>query len=131
MKAKTPPLELQQGWLQWVQTRPEPVRRIIETYGFAPWKVYRLKAGQRVIIHSFDECDGDPPITVTVLVSAELNLVVMERHVFGIKPEDIEECDLPEPDEKVGLLPTVEDFGISSPYPVGCEPLADGTWVKS
>lgn len=64
-----------------------------------PELLYKLKStGHRVIIYSYAE-DG----TVSVVVSGAFNLVAMNRIVFGIKPEDLEECDLPGPDDPVGF----------------------------
>jgi len=47
--------------------------------------------------------------TVTVNVLAEFNLLMHERQVFGIDPNDLEPCELPRPDENVGLLLTHAD----------------------
>lgn len=83
-------------WAEWVAQRPEVVRAIAEK--FFPWKLYRMKStGQRVGIYSFSE-DG----TITVLVTGAFNKVNFDRQVFGIDPKDLEECELPSPDEAVG-----------------------------
>jgi len=42
--------------------------------------------------------------TIIVTVSGKYNFVMFERNVFGIKPEDLEECDLPSEGEKVGTV---------------------------
>jgi hypothetical protein len=41
---------------------------------------------------------------MTVSVRGEFNLVSFERNVFGVKPEDLEECDLPSPDDSTGAV---------------------------
>jgi hypothetical protein len=71
---------------------------------FWPNRLYRLKrGGHRVTIVSFDE-EENGAISLKVRVSGEFNAVIFERTVFGIKPEDLEECDLPEPGEILGSL---------------------------
>lgn len=87
-------------WKAWVESRPEPVRSI--AMRFDPWSLYLMKStGHRVGIYSFSE-DG----TITVAVTGEFNAVAFDRRVFGISPEDLEECDLPGPDEIVGTAMT-------------------------
>lgn len=34
---------------------------------------------------------------------------MMERQVFGIKPDDLEECDLPDENEPVGVMLSGEE----------------------
>jgi hypothetical protein len=58
-------------------------------------------SNQRVTLHSYDEGE-DGSITLQVQVLARFNFVAFERRVFGIKPEDLEECDLPGDEELVG-----------------------------
>ena len=85
-------------WREWVAGRPESVREIAER--FDPWALYRMHStGQRVQLVSIFE-DG----TVSVAVFGEFNLVAFERRVFGIDPNDLEECDLPGPDELCGEM---------------------------
>src|SRR5271166_392257 len=91
-------------WKEYVRTRPDVVREVIEAHDFAPWKLYRLKSsGHRVTIYSFDE-PKNGPVTMKVDVSGEYNVVTFSRRVFGIDPEDLVECELPEPGEPVGDL---------------------------
>lgn len=81
-------------WEKWVKNKPSKIREIIADK-FLPWKLYMLKTThQRVTLYSIDE-SRDAPVTLTVCVSGRYNLVAFERMVFGIKPEDLEECDLP------------------------------------
>lgn len=85
-------------WSQWVSSRPECVRLIAER--FSPWILYRMEStGHRVTLRSFYE-DG----TISVNVTANYNFLIMERWVFGIDPDDLEECDLPGEGELVGCL---------------------------
>lgn len=91
----------EQEWIEWAKDRPEVIQKLAER--FKPWKLYRLKSSNhRVLLYSFYE-DG----TLCVIVSGQYNLVGFERRVFGIKPDDLEECDLPGPDELVGV--TMDD----------------------
>ena len=81
---------------QWVRKLPKKARALAERFDI--WTLYRLKSsGDRVTLHSFND-DG----TITVIVSGKFNLVMFERQVFGIAPDDLEECDLPAADEPVG-----------------------------
>ncbi len=84
----------------WVASRPLVVQTLIQK--LPPNLLYRLKStGHRVYILSYAE-DG----TVTVAITADFNRVDFERQVFGIFPEDLEECDFPAPDEPLGALLT-------------------------
>lgn len=97
------------GWAAWVASRPEAVRRVAER--FYPWKLYRLKSsGHRVYPVSISEHSRldslgnriyDPP-TLSVAVIGRFNLVAFERKVFGVAPDDLEECELPAPGEPLG-----------------------------
>jgi len=51
--------------------------------------------------HSYNE-DG----TLSVIVSGEYNLIIFERKVFGISPNDLTECDLPSEDDVLGTILT-------------------------
>ena len=89
-----------QEWEEWVKSRPEVIQNLAKR--FPPYNLYRLKtSGHRVVIYSYSEDE-----TLTVKVSGEFNLITFERQVFGIKPENLEECDIPSPDEKVGVILT-------------------------
>lgn len=105
MRFYEPSPEQYAGYLEWVASRPEHVRKVATR--FEPWKLYRMKStGQRVVVYSFADAD---PVTLTVGVLAEFNLLAMERRVFGIDPDDLEECDLPGSDEIVGAAMTQEE----------------------
>lgn len=86
----------EEAWNGWVGTRPEAVQRLCRQ--LPPNRLYLLKTtGHRVTIYSYSEDD-----TVTVVVSGEYNAVKFARRVFGIRPDELEECDLPPPDEPLG-----------------------------
>ena len=95
--------EQEKAWEDWVSTRPQIIQDLCER--FPPYNLYRLKSsGHRVTLYSYSE-DG----TITVNVSGEYNAVTFDRQVFGIKPEDLEECDLPGTDEWIGTVLTGEE----------------------
>lgn len=90
------------NWAAWVAGRPDNVRAVAER--LSPWKLYLLKSsGHRVTIVSFGEpMDPTNPVTLTVAVTGKYNFVAFERQVFGIAPDDLEECDLPPAGEVLG-----------------------------
>lgn len=92
--------EQERTYQEWLGSRPTHVRAVASK--FRPWKLYRL-GKHRVTVYSFGE-KHDGTITLTVNVRAEYNLVVFERSVFGVNPDDLVECDLPGSDEPVGTL---------------------------
>lgn len=95
-----PTPEQKTEWDQWVAERPGNVRRVAER--FNPWTLYRHKdTDQRVTLYSFGE-QSDGGVTLTVDITGEFNLISFNRQVFGIDPDDLEECDLPVPDELLG-----------------------------
>ena len=90
--------EQQKEWNDWVATRPQVIKDLIKKV--SPTTLYRLKStGQRVFVISYAE-NG----TVSVAYSGKYNLVDFEQQIFGILPEELEECELPLPDEKVGVI---------------------------
>lgn len=90
--------EMKEAWHSWLAARPVIVQQLAAQ--LPPNRLYRLKtSGHRVTLYSYGE-DG----TVTVAVTGDYNAVAFDRRVFGIKPEDLEECDLPEPGEPLGTL---------------------------
>lgn len=97
-----PTREQQEGWAKWVASRPPAVREVANR--FEPWSLYRLKTtNQRVTVVSFSE-QPDGSVTLTVAVTGEFNAVLHDRAVFGIKPDDLEPCDLPGPEEPLGTV---------------------------
>ncbi len=109
MNTEEPTQDMIVGWAAWVQDLPERARVVAER--FFPWKLYRIRSsGHRVKLCSIDEPE-DPatPVTLKVVVSGEYNFVAFDRTVFGVPPEDLEECDLPSPDEILGSLNLTKD----------------------
>ena len=91
------------NWNEWVASRPESVRELCQS--LPPDRLYRMgSTGHRCTIHSYGE-NG----TVTVTVSGDYNAVTFARNVFGIKPEELTECDLPDESEVTGELLTDGD----------------------
>lgn len=100
MRFHEPTPALLRAWKAWVRKLPKAARAAAER--FDPWTLYRLKTtGDRVTVCSFAD-----DATVTVIVSGRWNLVLFDRQVFGIQPDELEECDLPGPDEMVGTVLT-------------------------
>jgi hypothetical protein len=93
-------------WNAWVASRPPVIQEMCRR--LPPNLLYRLKSSDhRVTLLSYSE-DG----TVTVSVTGEYNLVPFDRQVFGIKPEDLEECELPN-GELLGTV-LVQDVDVSA-----------------
>ena len=91
----------QAGFKEWLQGRSDIILDMVKRY--PPDVLYRMKStGQRVTIIAYAE-DG----TVRVLVSGDYNAVLFEREVFGVHLENLEECDLPDRNERLGTLLTV------------------------
>lgn len=69
------------AWSEWVESRPETVRKVAER--FDPWSLYEMRdTGQMVTIASFFE-DG----TLRVNVLAEYNPIQpFDFDVFGVDP---------------------------------------------
>ena len=98
--AKIAELTNPEGWAAWVASRPPIVRDLCAA--LPPDRLYLLKtSGHRGTVVSYSE-DG----TVTVAVTGEYNALMFDRQVFGIKPEDLEECDLPCDDDPLGTILT-------------------------
>lgn len=92
--------EQQQEFDAWVSERPQLIQDMIRK--LPPDRLYRnKKTGQRMCLVSYEE-DG----TVTASVSSQYNSCLFERNVFGIHMDDLEECDLPTSDEKLGAVLT-------------------------
>jgi hypothetical protein len=99
-----PTVEQEAGYREWVASRPDAVRIVAER--FDPWSLYRIKSSNhKVTIVSFGVKD-DGEVSLTVNVGAQFNLVMFERNVFGIDPDDLEPCDVPSEDEPAGAMLT-------------------------
>lgn len=73
---------------------------MIESY--PPNRLYLLKTtNQRVTLYSYNEDN-----TVTVDILKEYNLTMIEKRVFGVPLDDLVECDLPSPNEQLGVILT-------------------------
>jgi len=82
--------------VEWLAGRPPVIQALAARV--PPDRLYRLEStGHRVYLYSYSEDE-----TVTVVVAGQFNVVAFERKVFGIKPEELEECDLPDPEEPMG-----------------------------
>jgi hypothetical protein len=109
-----PTPEQKSGWDAWVSERPCSVREVIQKYALAPWKLYRLKSsGHRVTLYSVDEPEDGSFPTLKVDVSGRYNMLSFERRVFGIKPDDLEECELPSGAEPLGAVLTHDEVGAA------------------
>ena len=92
-------------WEEWLAGRPEVIQELARR--FRPDRLYRLtSSGHRCYPVSYSE-NG----TLTVAVTGQFNRIPFGRKVFGIKPEDLIECDLPGPDEDLGE--TAREAGYS------------------
>lgn len=101
--AKIKELELGTDWYDWVASRPECIQTMCRQ--FPPDRLYRIKnTGHRVTLYSYSEDN-----TMTVIVAGEYNLISFPRKVFGIKPDDLKECDLPPKCEQLGAAITDPD----------------------
>lgn len=98
-----PTEELRKEWEEWLND-PEYADTREVAAKLPPWKLYRMKStGQRVTLRSIGlRQDGTP--CARVFVDARYNFVTMEREVFGIPVDDLEECELPAPGELVGSM---------------------------
>jgi len=81
---------------EWLENRPQVIKDMAAQ--FPPNKLYRMETGHRVTLMSYSE-----DRTVVVKVSGKYNYVQFERSVFGVDIDSLIECDLPAPDEKVGV----------------------------
>ena len=90
----------EETWREWVASKPAVVQEMCAIV--PPDRLYRMKdSGHRVTVVSYSENR-----TVTVAVSGRFNCLAFERQVFGIKPEELEECDIPTDEEPVGAMLT-------------------------
>ena len=88
-------------WQAWVAERPPVVQAACRKV--RPDILYRHTiTGQRVFVVSYGE-NG----TVTVAVTGEFNRCAFDTEVFGVDPDKLVECDLPEPGEQLGCFLTI------------------------
>lgn len=90
--------ELDDEYYEWLKARPPIIQELAKN--FPSDRLYLLaSSNHRVEIHGYSE-DG----TLIVRVLGKWNKVMFERNVFGIKPADLTECDLPPKNEQVGSM---------------------------
>lgn len=89
---------------QWLKDKPDCIKDLARR--FPPYLLYRMKSsGHRVTIYGYHE-DG----SLSVSITGTYNRVIFNRHVFGVLPADLIECDLPGPGEPLGVeLTELED----------------------
>lgn len=96
----TPTADDIKAWDEFVLSRPEAVKAVAAK--LFPWKLYRMKStGHRVTLYCLDE-NTDGTVTLQVDVTGEFNALMFDRRVFGISPDDLEECELPAEGEILG-----------------------------
>lgn len=60
---------------------------------FKPWKLYRMDTGNIATIETIDK-NVDGTLTFTVFLAQRFNHpLLLERSVFGVKPEDLAEVE--------------------------------------
>ena len=87
---------------KWIDQLPEKCRE--KALQYPPNKLYRLKNGNRVVMYGYDENTDGTCTTCQVIVSGQYNFVLFERRVFSVSFDDLEECDLPGPEERLGSM---------------------------
>ena len=91
------------GLEEWIATRPPIIQDLVKR--FPPDRLYLLKtSNHRVTITAYSEGG-----TLTVDVTGKYNRIIFDRQVFGINPDNLEECDLPSGDEDLGTMLTEEE----------------------
>lgn len=101
-----PAPEQEAAWSEWLSERPRDVQAVAAR--FEPWSLYKmLSTGHRVTLVSVNEAHGEP-VTLTVAITGQFNALLHDRAVFGIDPDDLVPCDLPDPSEKLGAQMTRE-----------------------
>jgi hypothetical protein len=98
MRIYEPTAAQQERWAKWVASRPDKVRRIAER--FFPWELYLMRSTMQFCsVRSFFE-NG----TISVGVTGEHQVVLFDRIVFNVDPDDVVPSDGPAPDEPVGAI---------------------------
>jgi hypothetical protein len=84
------------GFNAWLADRPQSIQDLAAR--FPPDRLFRIATtGKRGYVYSYSE-DG----TMTLAVTGQFNRVLFGQRVFGLTPEDLTECDLPETGEVLG-----------------------------
>lgn len=98
-----PNVEQETIYHDWVAQRPPRIREVATR--FNTWTLYRMKStGHRVLIHAFNEDMDESKVLLTVAVLGTYNAVAFDRLVYGVDPDDLEECELPAKDEVLGAM---------------------------
>jgi hypothetical protein len=85
-----------QEWDAWVAQLPDSVKAMILKHDLSFEKLYRLEGTrQHVFIHSFNE-NGTLTVNIISWFNQHLPPHRSGLRVFGISPEELVECDLPE-----------------------------------
>lgn len=103
MRLFEPTDEMLEEWEQWLESRPPQIVEVARRY--PPWELFRMDSGHRCTVYSYGEEEGGG-VSLTVSVTGEYNLVVFNRNVFGVSPDELTPCDLPADDEILGAALT-------------------------
>lgn len=95
------PLPTDEEYRAWFDARPPAIQVMIRRW--PPNRLYLMDSGRRATIAAYQE-RGDGTYTVMMDVTGEYNQIAFARRVFGVDPETLVECDLPEPGEPLGVL---------------------------
>lgn len=83
---------------KWLKSRPRTIQKLCQKC--PPDRLYRIRdTGERCYIVAYSE-----DRTIRVAITGKYNYTMIDKTVFGLLPEDLEECDGPEPDEKIGTV---------------------------
>jgi hypothetical protein len=98
---KKPTPEQEQAWINWLADQPPYVGAVGKRLD--PWSLFWLR-DQRVTICGFNSDPKTEKVTVQVNVTGQFNLVMFDKTVFGVDPNDLTPADLPAPDEPLGAV---------------------------
>ncbi len=86
------------AWYDWVKTRPPEIQELCRK--LPPDRLYKMEStGNFVTIESYSESGN-----VSVGVFKKYNpFIFFDRQVFGVDPDDLHECDLPNIDNSNSL----------------------------
>lgn len=100
-----PTLSQVAAWVLQVRSMTAAARAVWERVD--PWTLYRIKPnGFRVLIGEVSD-DG----AIKVNLSPDYNFLIGDAWISGVKVDELEECDLPAPDELVGREFMIGGFG--------------------
>lgn len=92
--------EYRAAWDAWLASKAGIEPLLASARSHPPWLLYRHRpSGHRVGIVGYDYGG-----TVTIVLSGLYNLLFREGLVRDVFVGELEECDLPGPDERVGVL---------------------------